>query len=394
MKIKFALLMLLLSGEVLSKDCPSKLPSNLNEYDSFAWGVEGRLLYNGIPGDKSGSNGYNYHKLKFGIKSELDLFLSDNSTIVAEIDYKQHNRGNKSPNNSGETLRANQFLYDYDTDKLSSIAGLQMHSYSSSILIDQRFIGESLTIKKDRFNAGIFVGASQKDMFRALNNSFFHSYSKTYQSWKSPISNKVENYAIQLHYSYLKYRPFKIKGYFLSSLPQKESLRSNALAIMIAGPIKKRTWSFHFEGMVFENSQHDILPGMLLSSRIQPVSWLELDVGLLTKISSDKQKKINPIYENIAWGIIKKYSIYSDHVAKLKIDFKVNDAIKPFIHYYAQSTNFSTGDLTDELDTGLEYNFKGFRKKDYFLRLSYIYLEFAGDKKNKSGIHGEFRIIF
>ncbi|MGB9600661.1 MAG: hypothetical protein ACP5QK_05250 [Myxococcota bacterium] len=115
-----------------------------------------------------------------------------------------------------------------------------------------------------------------------------------------------------------------------------------------------------------------------------------LILGFATVLIDVAERRINPTYENLSWGYLKRYSIRQGHIGELKFNWDITSNIKPYINYFIQSTDYSSKNASDEMDAGFIFEFK---KGLITLNTSFVALNMAGPYTPSYGAYIELRTI-
>jgi len=259
--------------------------------------------------------------------------------------------------------------------------------------LDQRFVGLSGEYRTKLFNVSIFSGVTARKLMRSVSNCMWMRYASDNIGWKTMSSKIWNNMAAGLTTSFKGVRPFRLVAMYLFSYPRElERLQSHALSVEFAGPIVKRYLSFTFDALGFLDYDNQFLPGFVLEFRARTgkkQSSPRFKLGIASSFGESNEHRIMSPYENLSWGLIRRYSLYNGHVGYVGAAWPFVEYVKPFVHYYVQSFRLSSDDFEDELDMGVDLSIGDL----YRLRLAYVGINLASERQSSNAFYAELRII-
>lgn len=116
----------------------------------------------------------------------------------------------------------------------------------------------------------------------------------------------------------------------------------------------------------------------------------QLGAGIATVVNSVPESAIIPVFENLSWGYIKRYSLHQRHIGKAEVIWRLSDYFNPYARYFVQSEDLSSRDTSDELDAGIILEFK---KGLITLNTAFVALNMVGSYLASYGVYIELRTI-
>ena len=370
-----------------ARNCPSNINSNLHEINDYVeFGDELRLFYFGI--DNNGTFESSYLS---GLKLLLNIYPTENLAIVGEIDLRYKNTGWYDDISKDFKFRLNQAFLEYDNGNFSITPGIQFFTFSSAAVLDQRFMGLSAGYNNPYLELNLFAGTTKKDMMKSSINCLWQRYNDENDSWRI-ISGNMKNIAAGLSLSVKKLNPYFLQSLFLLSKTEIEQQKSLSFSIAGGGPIIKRKLSFTGDLIAFWNYDNYFLPGVVVQITGSPFGYDMpiLKTGVAKSFRYTDQYRLSPVFENLTWGIIKRYSIHNNNIVYSELDWQINDKIKPYVHYYYQTDDFNNGKKSNETDAG--FILRVFDK--YSFNVAYVGLDLFDNKRLQNAFYFETRLIF
>lgn len=380
-----------------SRECPSKLNAhNFDITDTLSLGAEIRLFYLGVDvGENLPVSGVESFDNNYfgGLRLSLTYFPITELSVVLEGEIRYKNPGWVT--NEGFSGRPWQGYVSYDSGALFINGGLQIFQFGTAALLDERFIGLEGGYKHKDFELSILWGVTHNWLLRSTSNCLWVRYTSQTEGWKT-ISSDFRNYIFGLKYGLKILKPHQFQILFLYAHPSFEELQSNGISLYAKGPIIKKRLSYVLEPLLLFNhfdSGYATIPALVSEIRYHiPILENEplLVMGFATVLIDTEEKRINPVFENLSWGYLKRYSIRQGHIGEIKLQWDVTKNIKPYINYYIQSTDFSSKEASDEMDTGIIFEFM---KGLITLNTSFVALNMAGPYLPSYGAYVELRTI-
>ncbi len=384
----------------VARQCPSKLPSHMFQVlDSLELGAEFRAFYfgasvaEGLPSSLDDGTVDFQHNMMLGLKPAAAWYPLDGLTFSVEAEARFAKPGWEEKTPKGFDFRLSQAIAEYDPGDYRITAGLQAFSFGTAALLDQRFVGLSAEYRTKLFNVSLFSGVTSRKFMRSVSNCMWMKYASDNIGWKTMSPRIWNNMVAGLTTSFKGIRPFRLMAMYLLSYPRElETLQSHAFSVEFAGPIVKRYLSFTFDAIGFLDHGNQFLPGFVMEMRARAgkkESAPRFKLGLASSFGESDEHRIMSPYENLSWGLIRRYSLYNGHVAYVGAAWPFVEHVKPFVHYYAQSFKLSSDDFEDELDMGLDLSIGDL----YRLRMAYVAINLASDRQTSNAFYAELRIV-
>ena len=392
---------LLFPGFVVSaRECPSKLPSHMFQVlDSLELGLEFRSFYfgaavgDGLPSSDEDPERDFQNNLMLALKPAAAWFPVDGLTLSFEAEVRFAYPGWETNTPQGTDFRLAQALVEYDPGDYRLTAGLQSINFGSAALLDQRFVGFSGEYKTKPFNVSMFAGVTSRKFMRSATNCMWMRYASDTIGWKVASAKFYENIGAGLMASYKGMRPYRLMAMYLFSHPTSiEELQSHAVSVHFGGPLVEKYVSFALDAIGYIDHDGYLLPGLVLEMRARAGGKTapRFKLGLASSFRESDEHRIMSPYENLSWGLIRRYSLYNGHVAYVGAAWPFLEYVKPFIHYYAQSFSMGADDFEDELDVGLDLALTDL----YRLRLAYVGINLFSERAPTDAFYAELRIVF
>lgn len=393
------LLLLLCPTGARARHCPSRLPGHLYElHEKFSLGAELRAFYFGVSvGEEMPTSLVNSERtfennVFFGLKPRMEWYPTSGLNVVMEFELRYRWPGWETYAVPGLQMRPTEVIVEYEKKAFRLIGGFQSFTFGTTALLDQRFWGLMAQYKKRKFSLAIFGGATMRRFMRSANNCLWMSYLSVSTGWKT-VSDDMGNGIVGLTFNLKTLKPFHFRALYLYSHPGIEKLRSHALSIHVRGPIVRPYLYFEAEALAFLDHNNYFMPGYVAllrgrfgRSRRAP----SMSIGLAGTLRGTSDRRMVPVYENLSWGLIRRYSVFHGNVGFIRAAWPAFKFLKLFSRYYMQSFAFSSEDFSDELDLGVNIKIGGL----YDITLAYVGLNLAPGAKPSHAVYLEARIIF
>jgi len=388
---------LLIGGSLSARECPSKLNAhNFDITDTLSLGAEIRMFYLGVDvGENLPVSGVvtfdnNYFG---GAKLSLTYYPVSELSVVIEGEVRYKNPGWVT--NEGFSGRPWQAFLGYDSDTLFANAGLQIFQFGTAALLDERFIGLETGYKNKDFDISLFWGITHNWLLRSTSNCLWVRYTSQTEGWKT-ISSDLRNYVLGAKYGLKIFKPHQLQLMIMYSHPTFRELQNFSGSIFVKGPIIKKRLSYIIEPLMISSHPEDryyYVYGIVSELRYHiPVFEREpiLTLGTATILNDVPERAINPVYENLSWGFLKRYSLHQGHIGEIKLLWEATNNIHPYANYFLQSKDYTSKNASDELDAGLIFEFM---KGLITLNTSFVALNMAGPYIPSYGAYIELRTI-
>lgn len=393
-----ALALVLAPAAGFARDCPSKLPSHLFEVtESLSLGAELRAFYVGMElGDGMPMSAQHKGEWDNAFLSGLRLsalwspWTDWSLTVEGEVRYKHPGwKDNPVPGLDGRPWQA---YVEYNKKPWDVTAGLQILNFGMSSILDQRFLALSAEYSADLFTVGAFGGATLEDMSRNASNCLWVRYTSATTGWRT-LSHEMENFVGGATFTWKGFRPWRFQSMYLYSRPSVNLQRSHAVVAWLGGPLVPKYVSLDIEPTFLVANEERIMGSLVGEVRITlPILSTPpvLRLAAATPLGYSDEHRYMPVYENLSWGFLKRYSLYEGHLFQGRLDWDATPWLRPMARYVAQTFNFTEEQTSDELDAGVELNFN----EVYWLVLSYVGLNLAGSLEASHGVYVEARVVF
>jgi hypothetical protein len=345
--------------------------------------------------------------LLLGTRLSLNWYPTDFLTIVLEPEFRYKSRGWEEWD--GFNRRLWQGFLAFDFGRFQTTLGMQLFSFGQGAALDDRFLGASFGFDHKKVGFSVFGGLTYDGLRRSGTNCLFEEYTSTTAAWKTISHNLGENFAVGATFSLKVLRPWRMILLYLLSFPHFEHLRSHTIALDVGGPLKPQVASLHLEPLLFIDDQAKVMLGLVGDLRLhlhflgkEPL----LRIGAASSFLDTPEQRLRPVFENLSWGFLKRYSLYHGFIGMARLDwtFEVKGkralaTLKPFAHYYIQRFDFKKHSqktnellyLTDELDAGIAIGVN----RLYNFVVAFVGLNLASDYEEPSlGAYVEARIVF
>ncbi|NOZ87902.1 MAG: hypothetical protein GXP49_16900 [Deltaproteobacteria bacterium] len=400
--ITFILLFLLCPGEAFSRNCPSRLPSH--QYEATDWlsmGLELRSFYfgadvgDGLPSSNIDRVDKAYqHNIMEGVRAGVSFFPLDDLTISLEGELRYRWPGWTGKRIKGLDLRLTQALIEYDADPIDLTGGVQILTFGSGAVLDQRFIALTGTYKTAWFNVTAFGGLTQRNMMKSAANCMWMRYMSDTNGWKFLSQRLFDNLVAGLTFSLKILRPHRIKLLYLFSRPSVYELGGHSLALSFSGPAVSRYLSYLVEPLALLDNGRRLIAGSVFEVRLRAGKGrhsLRFRVGAALAFNASKKHRMDYVYENLSWGMIRRFNLHGGNIFAFRTAWPLADWAKPFAKYYVQTWKYSSKSLQDELDLGVEFRLREL----YSLVLAYTGMNLASpDLYASHGVYLEARVVF
>lgn len=396
------ILFVFLCSFAVARECPSKLNAhNFDITDNLSLGAEIRMFYLGMDvGENLPISGVEKFDNNYfgGLRLSMTYYPLSELSVIVEGELRYKNPG--WTENNGFSGRPWQGYVGYDSEHLYANAGLQIFQFGTAALLDERFIGIEGGYKDKDFEISLLWGVTHNWLLRSTSNCLWIKYTSQTEGWKT-ISSDFRNYILGLKGGLKVFRPHQIQIIYLYSHPTFEELQSNAFSLYAKGPVIRKRLSYVIEPVFIVpakiyNRGSEIKSnvfGIVSELRLHlPVFEREplLTLGTATVLNDVEEKAINPVYENLSWGFLKRYSLRQGHIGEIKFSWEILPFLKPFANYYLQSTDYTAQKSSDELDAGLMFEFM---KGLISLNTSFVALNMSGPYSPSYGAYIELRTI-
>ncbi len=390
---------LLLSTPVQARDCPSKLPAHLWEVtDSLSIGAEVRAFYVGMDvGDdlpiSAKSAGSWDNAFMAGLRTSLlwTPFEDWSLTWEGEARYKRPGWSNSAVR--GLDGRLWQLYVGFDHAPWEVSAGLQIMNFGMSSMLDQRFVALRADFKADLFSVGAFGGVTMEQMTRNSTNCLWVRYTSATTGWRV-LSHDLDNLVAGATFTWKGFRPWRFQSMYLWSRPALEAQRSHALVAWFGGPLIPRYVTLDLEPAVVITADEKVMGSLVGEVRVTLPQVLDsapvLRLAAGSAFGYSQEQRFMPVYENLSWGYLKRYSLYEGHLFQARLDWDATEWLRPSARYVAQTFDFSSQLTSDEMDAGIELNLH----EVYWLVLSYVGLNLVGPNAPSHGFYAELRVVF
>lgn len=392
-------LLLVWAAPVAARDCPSKLPSHLFEVtDSLSIGAEVRAFFVGLnvgEGLALTAGDLDEWDSAFlgGLRTSLLWTPFDDWSLTWEGEARYKYPGWENRPVPGLDGRLWQLYVGYDHEPVEVSAGMQIVNFGMSSMLDQRFVALRGEFKADMFTAGLLAGVTMEEMTRNASNCLWVRYTSETTGWRT-LSHELDNAIAGATFTWKGFRPWRFQSAYFWARPSWEKQRSHNLVAWIGGPLIPRILSLDLEPAVMLSDSQRVMGSLVGELRFTLPALLGSSPTLRLAAGSafgyDDDVRYMPVFENLSWGYLKRYSLYEGHLLQARFDWDVLDWLRPSARYVAQTFNFTKERSSDELDAGMEFNVN----EVYWLVLSYVGLNLVGPYQPSHGLYAELRVVF
>ena len=389
---------LLLPATADARDCPSRLPAHpyaLGDYVEL--GAEVRAFYfgidvgEGLPSSPTTKSHEWQNNVFTGLRPMLVIYPLEELTLIFEPELRYIWPGWEGKPVEGFDARLVQALLEYDPGDWRLTAGVQGLNFGTAALLDQRFLAVSAEFRSRPATVEIFGGSIWRRVMRNAANSMWMRYISQSTAWKFISEELQENWVAGAILNLRVAKPQRMRLLYLYTHPFQRELRTHSIALHFSGPIVRRRLSYEIEPMVVIHQDDGYtvplvvgeMRGHPMKSRSGPV----LRLRLASALRDVAKRPAMPVYENLSWGTIRRYSVHDGHVAGFSVHWPVSPYAEPFAEYYAQTRDFEH--MSDEFDLGVQLAIGEL----YRLRLAYIGFNYANSLRPSHAAYAELRIV-
>ncbi|MBN2797645.1 MAG: hypothetical protein JXX28_00710 [Deltaproteobacteria bacterium] len=380
-----------LAAPAQARDCPSHVGNHtVAVTDTLAVGAEARLIGVGVAPSEGLLEAQREpwdHEAMAGLRGLVEWYPSDLFGAVLEGEVRYRTGGWQENTIPGlDPFRANQAFLELYTGALETRVGLQHVSFGSTALLDSRMMGARLELGTRPIAFSLFGGAVLREMLRSGDGCLWYHYQADRIAWKS-LSNEMGDNVLVGGTFQGKRRGVRLRGLYLLSLSRNEDVAGQGASLSIAAPLAGSALGLTVEPLAWKNGEEPWTPGAMAVLRWRV--WdakdaVQLRVGTALALPSADATAPRPVYENLSWGALRRYSLHDERLGMMDAVWPVHGWVEPQLAWYLQSDGAA---LSDELDLGALWTVGG----KHTVKTSAVLLDLAGEAPASPGVHLEFR---